>query len=281
MNIRFRYTIKKSVFGLTFSLMSIAVCFTLDSCNETASAQQQQNTKSGSERATDTTTTESQEKNLRIFSKEELLGKLNPARDTGFVKIEPAYTRKPEIYLRKEVYDAFKKMFEAAKKSGIQLNILSATRNFEAQKNIWENKWIDPKYSHLNEKERALQIMKFSSMPGTSRHHWGTDMDFNNLSPSYFETGEGKKIYDWLSKNAGDFGFYQTYTNKANGRTGYEEEKWHWTYLPLSKPMLASYNELITCKDISGFRGSTSAQAVQAIELYVNGIDKSLIDTKQ
>ena len=32
-------------------------------------------------------------------------------------------------------------MAEAAKKEGVILTIISATRNFESQKRIWENKW--------------------------------------------------------------------------------------------------------------------------------------------
>ncbi|MBK8672515.1 MAG: D-alanyl-D-alanine carboxypeptidase family protein [Bacteroidetes bacterium] len=30
-------------------------------------------------------------------------------------------------------------------------------------------------------------------MPGSSRHHWGTEVDINALSNAYFSTGEGKK----------------------------------------------------------------------------------------
>ena len=247
------------------------------SCNESASAQDKKTDSSIHKTADVEEGTDQIGGNEKgNFSKDELLGKLNPAKDTGFVKIETAHTKKPDIYLRKVTYEAFKKMFDAANKSGIKLVILSATRNFEAQKLIWEKKWNDPKYSQYSEKERAKQIMKFSSMPGTSRHHWGTDADFNNLSPAYFESGEGKKIYDWLNKNAADYGFYQTYTNKSQGRTGYEEEKWHWTYLPLSGPMLRAYNDQIKYTDIAGFKGSSNAVAIQAIELYVNGIDAAL-----
>ena len=39
------------------------------------------------------------------------------------------------MYLRKEAYEAFKEMYTAAKKDGVTLRIISATRNFEAQKN--------------------------------------------------------------------------------------------------------------------------------------------------
>lgn len=261
---------------LTFCLIVLTATIALYSCGHEARANLTSPVQTPAEEIksekpdTAHTTTE------RSFGKEELLGKLNPAKDSGFIRIDLKYTKKPDIYLRKATYEAYKKMYEKASKQGIVLNILSATRNFDAQKMIWENKWKDAKYKDLAPNQRAEAIMKFSSMPGTSRHHWGTDIDLNNLSPTYFESGEGKRIYDWLLTNAADFGFYQTYTSKKSGRTGYEEEKWHWTYLPLSREFLKQYNEKIKYSDISGFSGSSTASFVRAIEHYVNGIDPAL-----
>ncbi len=207
-----------------------------------------------------------------VFSKEDLLGKFDPSKHTDFVLIEKKYTEKPNIYMRKEAYNSWKKMHEAAAKDGINLIIISATRNFDYQKGIWERKWNDAKFKGKDDLQTALNILKYSSMPGTSRHHWGTDVDFNSVTPTYFTSGQGKKIYDWLVKNAATYGFAQTYTSKKDGRTGYEEEHWHWSYMPLSSQLLKQYNEKISYADLTGFAGSKSAEAAKAIELYVNGI---------
>ena len=85
--------------------------------------------------------------------------------------------------------------------------------------------------------ENAKKILLYSSMPSTSRHHWGTDIDINSLEPSYFEYGRGKIEYDWLVKNGAKFGFCQTYSDfaKNDRSSGYQEESWHWTYMPKSK----------------------------------------------
>jgi len=107
----------------------------------------------------------------------------------------------------KEAYEAWKKMHAAAAKDGVNLIIISATRNFDYQKGIWERKWNDAKYKGKTDTETALNILKYSSMPGTSRHHWGTDVDFNSVTPSYFTSGNGKKVYTWLLKNAATYGF--------------------------------------------------------------------------
>jgi D-alanyl-D-alanine carboxypeptidase len=210
------------------------------------------------------------------FSREELLGKFNPAKHNGFQLIESRYSTKTDIYLRREAYEAFKRMHEAALKEGITLTILSATRNFDAQKGIWERKWKRPQYEGKTDVERIVDILKFSSMPGTSRHHWGTDIDLNSLEPAYFTTGKGLMIYQWLCAHAADFGYFQTYTSKKDGRSGYEEEAWHWSYMPLAGPMLKEYNRTITYADLSGFSGSKAAEKAGVLEDFVNGIAPEL-----
>jgi LAS superfamily LD-carboxypeptidase LdcB len=216
------------------------------------------------------------EDSLVPCTREELLGKFNPAKHTGFQLIESPHSTKAEIYLRKEAYEAFKRMHEAALKEGIHLTILSATRNFDSQKGIWERKWKRPQYEGKTDIERIVDIMKFSSMPGTSRHHWGTDIDLNSLEPAYFTQGKGLSIYQWLNAHASDYGYYQTYTSKQDGRSGYEEEAWHWSYMPLAKPMLDNYNRLITYQDLSGFSGCASADKARVLEDFVNGIAPEL-----
>lgn len=204
-----------------------------------------------------------------------MLGKFNYQKDSSFVKVDSSFTTK-DIYLRKETYQAFLKMQAKAAEEGIDFYIISGTRNFEHQKRIWEYKW-DVKHKELPPLERAKKILEFSSMPSSSRHHWGTDLDLNSLKNSYFSTGKGKQEYDWLKKNAHEFGFYQVYTSKDHGRKGYNEEKWHWSYLPLSSMYLKFYNEHIQYEDIQGFKGCELSKELQVIEDYVNGIDPELL----
>jgi LAS superfamily LD-carboxypeptidase LdcB len=210
-----------------------------------------------------------------------LLGQFEESKDSRFVKLGDDLARGSAQgkYLRKEAYEAFVKMASAAKQDGISLFIISATRNFEAQKRIWENKWEGRTLvegQNLTEvtdlEKRAKLILLYSSMPGTSRHHWGTDMDLNSLENSYFDSGEGLKIYQWLTTHGAKYGFCQPYTSKAAGRTGYEEEKWHWSYWPLSKELLSAYVKSVHYSDIKGFKGSKTAKSINAIEKYVQGI---------
>lgn len=209
---------------------------------------------------------------LRIpeFEKRDLLGDINPAKHRDFDKVRSKYCNK-ESYLREEVYDAFKDMWKAAQDDGIKLTIVSATRNRSYQKGIWNRKWLSFGGA---EEDRAQRILQYSSMPGTSRHHWGTDIDINQLENSYFESGQGAKEYAWLQAHAADFGFYQPYTAFNPYRdAGYREEKWHWSYYPTAARIQRAYRMLVSYPDLQGFMGDQYAEELDVINNYVLGVE--------
>lgn len=219
-----------------------------------------------------------------LENKNYFLGKYEPALDKRFIRADKSYTQSRSIYLRKEAYKAFLEMADAAKKDGIKLVILSGTRTFKQQKAIWESKWtgqtlVEGKDLARDVKdplERARTILRFSSMPGSSRHHWGSDIDLNNLNNVYFESGAGIKLYNWLKANAPRFGFGQPYGPLGTQRpAGYQEEKWHWSYLPISRQMLSEYDSVIGYPDIKGFKGAEQAEPLRIIQDYVHGVDQT------
>lgn len=210
------------------------------------------------------------------------MGKVKFSEDARFAQIPGSIANKAGMYMRKEALDAFQKMRKAAAEDGISLRIMSAARSFNHQKQIWEGKWNgqrlvegkNMKTTFPDQTERARYIMKYSSMPGTSRHHWGTDIDINSFSPSYFNSGKGAREYEWLVDNAHKFGFCQTYTQKGKERPhGYEEEKWHWTFMPIAKPLLQFFKSNVTVADIKGFDGAGSIP-FDEVQKYVFGISK-------
>ena len=204
-----------------------------------------------------------------------LMGKFQLNEHSNFVLVDKKYHNKDEMYLQKETLESFIKMREAAEKDGINLTIVSGTRNFNSQKGIWERKYKDHKTEGLSDIENIKKIMLWSAMPSTSRHHWGTDIDINGLD-KYFDGKNEKanKEYEWLVVNAPKFGFCQVYTEKGEGQrqTGYNEEKWHWSYMPLSSEYLKKYKELITYTDINGFSASEFAKELDIIKKFVFGI---------
>lgn len=210
-----------------------------------------------------------------------IMGKFEPSAHELFVEIPPEYSDRKGRYLRKEALSDFIKMHESAKSDGIRLVILSAARNFDYQKGIWENKWNGTRILSDGSSavdisspvERARKILLYSAMPGTSRHHWGTDFDLNNFNNEWFESGQGLRVYQWLQANASTYGFCQVYTSKDSDRpSGYEEEKWHWSYTPLSSSM-TRYAELnLKNDDVVGFSGAEVASEIDIINNYVLGI---------
>lgn len=216
-----------------------------------------------------------------------LMGKFDPSIREDFILIPLEYTTNgSEMYLRKETFDSFLRMKAAADTDGIELKIASATRNFDYQKNLWNEKWTGVTLvegqsllqSFPDELERFKKILEYSAVPGTSRHHWGTELDLNNSVPSYFDSKKGKKEYEWLIKNASAFGFCQTYNFKDAFRlTGYHEEKWHWSYLPLSRAFTEEYRNLIKNEDIKGFLGDEYVPFLNLINDYVLSINPDCI----
>jgi D-alanyl-D-alanine carboxypeptidase len=212
-----------------------------------------------------------------------LTGQFDPATHPDFVPVADRYTDGDPYYLHKDTYAAFRRMHAAALADSVELIMVSATRNFNRQKSIWEAKWRGERLLEGAERapeaypdpvDRALAILRYSSMPGTSRHHWGTDIDLNNLNNEYFESGTGKAIYDWLTAHAAEYGFCQPYSPKGENRPeGYNEERWHWSYLPLARPLTNMARAELRNEDIAGFEGAEAAPLIDVVQQYVLGIN--------
>jgi LAS superfamily LD-carboxypeptidase LdcB len=204
-----------------------------------------------------------------------LMGKFNPAKHNAFVKVPARYANRNGYYLRKSAFEAFKKMHEDARRDGVKLIIRSATRNFDYQKRIWERKWRAQKKSR-SAINKARNILKLSSMPGSSRHHWGTEIDLNAFRNDWFDHDQGLKLFRWMNANASKYGFHRPYTKKDSERpTGYNEERWHWSYTPLSIPMLHDASMALKDERITGFLGSKTAIEIGVVKNYILGVDES------
>jgi zinc D-Ala-D-Ala carboxypeptidase len=207
----------------------------------------------------------------KAITKAFLTGRFDYSRDTSFIKVDSRYTTRI-IYLQKATYRAYVKMYTAALKEGVELSIISGTRSFDDQCYKWGSKWNDPQFAGIeNTTERAAKLLRWWSMPGTSRHHWGTDIDFTNMTVAYFKTPAGRKMYLWLQNNAAKYGFYQPFC--AGRAKGYQEEKWHWSYLPLSKIYLEEYIKQVTYADIKGFDGCNAAKPLDVINNWILAVN--------
>ncbi|MBQ4822272.1 M15 family metallopeptidase [Aquimarina sp. MMG016] len=175
------------------------------------------------------------------FSKDDLMGKSDPTLYGHGYK------------LQKEVYEAFLKMKAEAAKSGIKIKVVSSYRNYAHQNRIWERKYKKFTSEGLSPIQVIKKIVEYSTIPGTSRHHWGTDLDIVDGNPpqpkglllekNFENNGPFCKFKEWMDKHAESFGFYLVYTDMKD-RKGFKYEPWHYSYASLSIPMLKEYQKL-------------------------------------
>jgi LAS superfamily LD-carboxypeptidase LdcB len=144
-------------------------------------------------------------------------------------------------------------MKKAAYQDGISIEIVSSFRSFDRQLAIFERKYLQYTEDDGMKPLQAIdKIIEYSTIPGTSRHHWGTDIDIIDgskktegdvLVPSKFE--EGGPFADlkaWMDEHAREYGFYLVYTDEPK-RRGFKYEPWHYSYAPLSVPMLEIFRK--------------------------------------
>lgn len=207
--------------------------------------------------------------NKTIFSDLELTGQSNihMIKNEGFQLL-------PEVA---KSYDLMKK---EALKDGIKIKMVSSFRSFSHQKKIWNFKFKKNNSIGFSISENILKIIEYSTIPGTSRHHWGTDIDIidDNIKPvgdvllteKFYGTGPYVKLKKWLDKNSERFGFYLVYT-KNIGRKGFKHEPWHYSYKPISINILKDFLKIDFIKlfNVNSVLGSTYF-TVDFIEYYKN-----------
>ena len=78
-----------------------------------------------------------------------------------------------------------------------------------------------------------------------TRHYAGRsiEMDHVVVTDEHRNSGIGKKLMNYVYEYAAEFGFYETYTDNAL-RKGFAYEPWHFSYAPVSIPMLQAYKKL-------------------------------------
>ena len=159
--------------------------------------------------------------------------------------------------VHRDVVAPFDALRSAAAPAGHDLAILSGFRSFDAQLSIWNRKArgelpvldSDAKpidIATLSERDLVFAILRWSALPGASRHHWGTDLDVFDaaarptgydieLVPNEYD-GDGlftplSRWFDGRIANGTSFGFFRPYDRDRNGVA---PERWHLSYGPLA-----------------------------------------------
>jgi LAS superfamily LD-carboxypeptidase LdcB len=177
---------------------------------------------------------------------------------------------------------AFTALARRAASEGFDLRPASAFRDYDRQARIVNEKWSGNR-SVEDEAGRPIvrasmsdtawlgAILRYSALPGTSRHHWGTDLDIWDaaavepgyvlrLSPAeYVADGVFCAMTQWIDEliRADDAeGFYKPYATDSGGIA---PEAWHISY----RPVASRYRRLLSSDTLlSLWRGEPDALGV-------------------
>lgn len=184
----------------------------------------------------------------------------------------------PGHRLQAAAAEAFLALQADARSAGFDLAVASSFRSYDRQLLIWNGKASGRRRVHddagrdvamgaLSAAGQLRAILRYSAIPGTSRHHWGTDLDVYDaaavtadyqvqLSPQEVAAGGVfDPLHQWLDERmaaAESRGFYRPY---ARDRGGTAPERWHLSYAPLAslceqqltaKLLLSSWQECST-----------------------------------
>ena len=193
--------------------------------------------------------------------------------------------------LSRKAYKAFNKMKMAAWNDGILIKTVSSYRSYRDQKRIFERKFNAFTKEGDTGQQAIERIIEYSTIPGTSRHHWATDIDIiqagmsiegdSLLAEHFAPQGAFFQLKEWLDANASDFDFYLVYTDNPN-RKGFKYEPWHLSYAPESVPLLKNYlkKEVIKIaytQQVEGFSFLTPERIERYLGEHVLGINEALL----
>ncbi len=181
---------------------------------------------------------------------------LTPEQLTG--RDEAHITWRDGIGLQPACWDALDALSTRAAEAGFDLKVASGFRSFERQREIWNRKASGERPVHddagqpldlesLDAADRLAAILRFSALPGASRHHWGTDLDVFDaasmpegyrlqlIPEEVADDGMFGPMHRWLDQQiaAGTAeGFYRPYDQD---RGGVAPERWHLSFAPQAR----------------------------------------------
>jgi len=167
--------------------------------------------------------------------------------------------------VHRHMLPALERLRSRARAAGFDLAVASGYRSFDRQRLIWQEKVSGKRplvddfgqaltASQLSDDELLSAILRWSALPGISRHHWGTDVDVYDLAAmpagyqlqlvpeEYQPGGPFAAFHQWLAAlvEADDAeGFYLPY---QYDHKGVAPEPWHISYAPLAHSFAPSWD---------------------------------------
>lgn len=138
---------------------------------------------------------------------------------SNLVKFGTEYSSDNSQKGEKIAVDAFKKMANDAKKSGLGMVINSSYRSYEEQEELCNS------YANLYGQG---YVDKYVAKAGFSEHQTGLAFDIGSTTSNVFANS---KEYAWMQENAYKYGFIQRFPKGSEDITGFKYESWHYRYV--------------------------------------------------
>ncbi|QLB13331.1 LAS superfamily LD-carboxypeptidase LdcB [Bisgaardia hudsonensis] len=167
-------------------------------------------------------------------------------------------------FLHKQALSAFQSLQKSAVRNGFNLQPASTFRDFQRQQLIWNEKFLGKRKVHDDQGKnidlsqfstwkKCQLILRWSALPGASRHHWGTEIDIFDpdlipkeqslqLEPwEYEKGGYFFELSEWLQENLNHFDFCLPFLSLPESiKIG--KEPWHISYLPIAQQFKQYFN---------------------------------------
>lgn len=191
-------------------------------------------------------------------------------------------SRELEVPLHSGAIAAVRALKVAASDAGFELRIASGFRSFERQLLIWNDKLAgrrpvldDNGYTldlaQLDDWSQVQAVLRWSALPGASRHHWGTDFDVYDaaaVAPGYqlqlsaeeaAPGGPFAALHEWLDEYLQQQDdFFRPYAADAGGIA---PERWHLSYAPLA----AGYQRQLSIDCLAGLYNDAAMAKAQLV----------------
>lgn len=201
-------------------------------------------------------------------------------------------------YFHQDVASSFLILKEKAALAGFDFYVTSSFRNFSDQLRIWNEKargkrtLLDKSgnplpFDEMSPQEIMESILRWSALPGISRHHWGTDfdvVDYNSVPEGYHVEltpqevdGMFAPFFKWMNEqyDQGEMeNFFWPYKSERNG---VNPEAWHISHRPTAQKFLKQlsfevFRNIIESNDMD-LKDLVLSDAKRIYEQYVLNID--------
>lgn len=198
--------------------------------------------------------------------------------------------------VHRDVVEPFLRLRGEARRSGFEPVIFSGFRSFDRQLSIWNRKAtgelpvLDSRavpldIEQLGNRRLVLAILRWSALPGGSRHHWGTDLDVVDgnalpegyhvqLVPEEVDTGGiFGPFHGWLDQriaSSSAFGFFRPYDAD---RGGVAPERWHLSHAPVA----SAFEEALTVEQLRAVITDADMELKETVLMHLDEIYRRFV----